>query len=475
VTRGTLPPGPGSPRAVQTLGWVTRPYPFMERCHRRYGDVFTVKVAQEGTWIFLAHPDAVKQVFTGDPEVFHAGEGNRVLRPVVGEHSVLLLDERPHMVQRKIMLPPFHGERMQRYGELMADIAAEEIQTWPRATTLPVAPSMQAITLEIIVRAVFGVTESERLVPLREALRDLLAFGTKPLAFLLVALLGPDRAARLGPARAAREKVDRLIYDEIARRRSEPDLEQREDILSLLLRARHEDGSAMSDEELHDELMTLLVAGHETTATALSWALERLARHPHALERLREEVDAGEEAYLDAVVKETLRLRPVLPIVVRKLTRPASVAGHDLPAGVTVAPCIYLLHRRPDVYPDPYSFRPERFLEQPAGTYTWIPFGGGVRRCLGASFAQFEMSTVLSVLVRELEVRAPRPERERVSRRAITLTPARGGEIVAHPRSRPARAPAPQTPRAVAATQPAPAPTRPDPSPAVAGAPPEAA
>ena len=424
---------------MQTLGWVTRPYAFMERCHRRYGDMFTVKVAQEGTWIFLVDPDAVKQVFTGDPETFHAGEGNRVLRPILGDNSVLLLDERAHMVQRKIMLPPFHGERMQRYGDLMAQIAAEEIRSWPRGVSMPVAPSMQAVTLEIIVRAVFGVTESERLVLLREALRNLLAFGTRASTFLLVALLGPDRAVRVGPAPAALGKVDRLIHEEIERRRSEPDLEQRQDILSLLLQARYEDGSAMSDEELRDELMTLLVAGHETTATALSWALERLVRHPHALRRLREEVDAGEDAYVDAVVKETLRLRPVLPIVVRKLTRPASVGGRDLPAGVTVAPCIYLLHRRPDVYPDPYSFRPERFLEQPAGTYTWIPFGGGIRRCLGASFAQFEMQTVLSVLVRELELRPARLEREPVSRRAVTLTPGRGGEIVAEPRATPGR------------------------------------
>jgi cytochrome P450 len=221
-----------------------------------------------------------------------------------------------------------------------------------------------------------------------------------------------------------------MLYDEIARRRADPDLEDREDILSLLLQARHEDGQPMTDVELRDELVTLLVAGHETTATALSWALERLVRHPAKLERLREEVRAGEDDYLDAVVKETLRLRPVLPLVVRKLTEPVEIGDYLLPEGTRVAPCIYLLHRREDVYPEPHAFSPERFLEQPAGTYTWIPFGGGVRRCLGASFAMFEMKQVLSALVERLEIAAAQPRSERVRRRQITLAPSRGGEVV---------------------------------------------
>jgi cytochrome P450 len=224
--------------------------------------------------------------------------------------------------------------------------------------------------------------------------------------------------------------TDEMLYDEIARRRADPGLAEREDILSLLLQAAHEDGRPMSDVELRDELVTLLVAGHETTATALSWALERLVRHPEKLVRLRDEVRAGEDDYLDAVVKETLRLRPVLPLVVRMLTEPVEIGDYLLPKGTRVAPCIYLVHRREDVYPQPHAFRPERFLEQPAGTYTWIPFGGGVRRCLGASFALFEMKQVLGALVGGLQIEAARPESERVRRRQITLAPSRGGEVV---------------------------------------------
>jgi cytochrome P450 len=253
---------------------------------------------------------------------------------------------------------------------------------------------------------------------------------------MAVALVGPHRAAGLRPFRRALETVDEVVYDVIRDRRGAADLDQRDDILSLLMQARHEDGRPMADVELRDELMTLLIAGHETTATGLSWALERLLRHPGKLARLREEVEAGEDAYAEAVVRETLRLRPVLPLVVRRLTQPVTIAGYDLPAGVTVSPCIYLIHRRADVYPDPAAFRPERFIEQPPGTYTWIPFGGGVRRCLGASFALFEMKTVLSVLVSNLDLRPARARSERVRRRAITLAPEHGAEIVVGSRTR---------------------------------------
>jgi cytochrome P450 len=328
------------------------------------------------------------------------------------------------------MLPAFHGERMQRYGDLIAAIASEEISRWPQDTAMPVAPRMQALTLEVIMRVVFGVTDAERLRELRARLQAMLRLGTDPRTWMAFALLGPGRITRVKMFRRVLDAVDELIYDELRHRRTEAEGEQRDDILSLLLEARHEDGSAMTDVELRDELMTLLVAGHETTATAMSWTVERLLRHHDKLARLRADVEAGEDDYLDAVIKETLRLRPVLPIVVRRLTRHARVAGHDLPAGVKVAPCIHLIHRRPDIYPDPAAFRPERFLAQPPGTYTWIPFGGGVRRCLGASFALFEMQTVLSVLVRELELRAPQPTSEPVRRRAITLAPGRGAEVL---------------------------------------------
>jgi len=407
--------------------------PFMERCHARYGDIFTVKIAHEGTWVMVAHPDMVKQVFTGDPAVFHAGEGNVILRPLVGSNSVLQLDDAPHMAQRKLLLPPFHGERMQRYGDLLAEIAEAEIDGWPAGTPFSLWPRMQAITLEVILRAVFGLDEGERLEALRARLRQLLEASTSTSTMALLAFLGPERVTRLPMFRRELDPVDELIYAQIRERRADPGLAEREDILSLLLQARHEDGRPMSDEELRDELVTLLVAGHETTATSLAWSIERLVRHPGKLERLRGEVAAGQEEYLDAVCKETLRLRPVLPVVARVLKQEVEIGGYRLRPGVTVTPCIHLIHRRPDIYPEPREFRPERFLANPAGTYTWIPFGGGVRRCLGATFALFEMRQVLSSVVSRVELRPATRAGERVTRRAITLSPERGTQVVSRP------------------------------------------
>ena len=433
-----LPPGPKLPQAVQTLGWVTRPGPWLDRLHRRYGDAFTLRIVNEGTWVMLSDPEAIKQVFTADPKLLHAGEANKILRPLVGPRSVLLLDEGEHMTQRKLLLPPFHGERMKAYGDLMTAVAEEEIASWPASRPVATRPAMQRITLEIVMRAIFGLQAGAEREGLRRALLAMLdwTMDTRRLALLIV--LGPDRIGRLPTYRRVMGTLDEIVHAVIAERRAQGDLGDRADILSMLLGATHDDGSPMTDEELRDELVTLLVAGHETTATALSWALERLARHPTAWRRLRE----GDEEYLDAVVKETLRLRPVLPIVVRRLTAPMTIGGFDLPAGVSVAPCIQLVHRRPDVYPEPRAFRPERFLERPAGTYTWIPFGGGVRRCLGASFAQFEMAAVLRVLARRAAALTPdRPAPERVARRSITLVPAREGQVAIDPAPVPAAEP----------------------------------
>ena len=408
----------------------------MEDCARRYGDMFTLKITNEGTWVFVTDPGVVKEIFRGDPRLLHAGEANVVLLPVLGSHSLLLLDEDAHMAQRKLMLPSFHGARMRGYEQTMAEVAAREIDRWPAGEPLSTWPTMQAITLEVIMRTVFGVTDSERLQRLGHVLRSSLSWATDPRRLAQLALLGPHRVAERGTLQRALQPTDDLIFEEIRSRRDAPDLEQRDDVLSLLLQARHDDGSAMSDQELRDELMTLLVAGHETSATALAWALEALSRHPAALSRLRDEVDAGgDDAYLDAVVQETLRLRPVIALVLRRLTEPMEIGGRLLPAGVNVAPCIYLMHRRPDVYDEPRAFRPERFLEQPPGTYTWIPFGGGVRRCLGASFAQFEIKVVLRELVARLEIRPARPQPERRVRRAIVFAPSRGGELVVERRA----------------------------------------
>ena len=425
-----LPPGPDWSVVRSTQRWWRRPLQTLEECRARYGDIFSYRIAHEGTWVFLSDPEAIKQVFTGDPRLLHAGEANTVLLPVLGEHSVLLLDEPAHMKERKLMLPPFHGKRMQAYRDVMTEVAVAEIERWPAEEPVRMRPRMQAMTLEIILRAVFGVGEGERLTRLRDQLRSTLNLISNPRRALFLVMLGPERIRRFPPFRRHIDRVDRLLFEEIAARRGAPDLADRDDILSLLLQAEHEDGRAMSDRELRDELMTLLVAGHETTATGLSWAVELLARHPAELDRLETEVAAGGDTYLDAVIKETLRLRPVIALVLRKLVEPMEIGGRLLPAGVSVAPSIYLVHRRPEVYPEPERFRPERFIEQPAGTYTWIPFGGGVRRCLGGAFAEFEMAIVLRELVARRRLR-PVGEPEHSVRSTITNVPNRGAEVLA--------------------------------------------
>ena len=414
----------------------------LDTCQARFGDMFTLKIANEGTWVVTSDPEVVKQVFTGDPRLLHAGEANRILLPILGPDSVLLLDDAPHLAQRRLMLPAFHGERMQRYGALMADVAAAEIERWPIGEPYPLRPRMQALTLEIILRAVFGVSEGPRMEALRQELRRLLDIVTNPLNGVVLLALGPDRLARLGRFQREIARVNRPIFEEIADRRTAADLTERDDIMSLLLQATHEDGSPMSDSELRDELVTLIVAGHETTANALAWAVERLCRHPAQMQRLTEDVRAGESAYLQAVIQETLRLRPVISIVLRRLVEPMELGGRLLPAGVSIVPSIHLIHRRPDIYPEPNEFRPERFLEtseglaggqvggRAANSYTWIPFGGGIHRCLGAAFAQFEMEVVLRELVLRRTLAPSRPQSERVYRRAITETPRHDAEVL---------------------------------------------
>jgi cytochrome P450 len=319
---------------------------------------------------------------------------------------------------------------MQAYGAQMAEIAAREIESWPTGVPYKLRPRMQAITLEIVLETVFGIHGGERMDQLRVALRDFLDLTTDPKVLLPVLTIGPDRINRIPAFRRRVERVDELIGLEMAERRAAEDLAEREDVLSMLLLARHEDGSPMSDAEIRDELLTLLVAGHETTATALSWAMERLTRHPEKLERLRAEAQAGGEDYLTATIQETLRLRPVIVVVLRKLTEPVELGGYELPAGASAVPCIHLIHRDPEIYPEPDQFLPERFLDNPPGTYTWIPFGGGVRRCLGAAFAQFEMAVVLRELVRRYQIEPANPASERPFRRAITETPRHDATVI---------------------------------------------
>src|ERR1700742_4431016 len=430
ATQAGLPPAPRMPRPVQTAIWSRQAQWMLAQSRRRLGPTFTLEIAYEGKWVIVSDPEMIKQVFTGDPKVFHAGEGNEILRPLLGEFSLLTLDEDAHMSQRKLLLPPFHGRRMAGYEETMREIAAREIESWPTGVPYRLRPRMQAMTLEIIIETVFGVHGGARLDELRAALRDFLDMLTNPRMLAPILTLGTDRLRAYPPFRRRVDRVAGLILGEIAERRVAADLEERDDILSLMVGARHEDGSPMSDAEIHDELLTLLVAGHETTATALSWAVERLIRHPDKLARLRAEVEAGEDAYLTATIQETLRLRPVISIVIRRLTEAIELGGYELPAGVAVVPSIHLIHRDPTIYPDPESFRPERFLETPPGTYTWIPFGGGVRRCLGAAFAQQEMAIVLRELVARRKIRPADPAPERPFRRAITETPRHNTEVV---------------------------------------------
>ena len=429
-----LPPGPSGPPPLVFANFLRRPGGFLEECRERYGTPFTVRLSSERTIVITDDPVAIKQVFTSDPTKLLAGVANVVLRPLLGPRSVLTLDDPEHMRQRKLLLPPFHGERMELYAEAVGDAAERAIASWPVGEPFAVQPSMQAMTLEVIMRAIFGVTDRARLDQIAGPLRRLLdSMGDSKRLFLLQ-VASSKRNGPLSPWRQFRKQLlhpaDRVLYEEIAARRADPEGERREDILSLLLAARDEDGQALTDAELRDELMTLLLAGHETTATALSWTLERLVRHPDMLSRLTEELRAGEgDEYLDAVIKESLRLRPVVPAVARYLTEPTELGGRVYPAGVHINPSIYLTHRRPDIYPEPAAFRPERFLERPAGTYEWIPFGGGTRRCLGASFALYEMKLALTAILRGVDLATTTEPDERIGRRAITFTPGSGGKI----------------------------------------------
>jgi len=405
--------------------------PFFERCRARYGNRFTIRLIGTPPFVMLADPGEVKEVFTAPPDVLHPGQGARILQPVIGRNSVILLDEDAHLAQRRLMLPAFHGEQVERLTALMAQVAHAEIDRWPREEPVALHPRLQALTLEVILRTVFGLDEGERLALLRDRLTSVLAVGASPVSML------PPVQRDLGPLTPwgrfvrLRDEVDAELFALIDERRAAAG--ERDDVLSLLLGARHEDGSPMSPHELRDELMTLLVAGHETTASELAFAFERLVRAPAALARLTEEVAAGDgDGYLTATVQETLRRRPVLPNAAPRLVmEEIEVGGWRYPPGVCLVPNAYLVHHDPAIYPDPYAFRPERFLDRPPDTYTWIPFGGGRRRCLGATFATVEMKVVLHAVLERTQPRAAGDGRLELSRRrSITLSPREGAQVV---------------------------------------------
>jgi cytochrome P450 len=433
--RAELPPGPRYPSMVQGMAFWTRPLASLERWRDRYGKRFTIRLPGAPPSTMLSDPADVKQVYTAPPDVLHPGEGARVLQPVVGSNSVILLDERQHMEQRKLMLPAFHGERMARLTDLMEEVAEREVDAWPRNTRIEMHPRMQALTLEIILRAVFGLEPGERLEALRERLQAMLSFGDKWIS--LVPPPPDSLAARIGERVGPfvqfvrlQEQADELIFEQIHERRRAATAG--DDVLSMLLDARHEDGTPMDDQELRDELMTLLVAGHETTASTLAWAFVRLTSHPDVVDQIVSEAAADDgDAYLTATIQEVLRRRPVLPNNAPRLVmKPVEIGDWTYPPGAAVVPNAYLIHHDRDVYEDPYAFRPERFLDESPGTYTWIPFGGGRRRCLGASFAMLEMKIVLRSVLGARELRPTGDGMELPRRRNITIMPAHGAVAV---------------------------------------------
>ena len=432
-----LPPGPTEPPAIQTARWLLRPIAFLESARRRYGDSFSLTfLGFTQPMVMLSDPAAIQALYTNPKHALPPGR-TIALMPVMGPRSVLLLEGAEHLARRKVMLPPFHGERMQAYEEVVREIAVAEIESWQDGAEFSLHPRMQAITLEVILRAVFGVTDEARRERLRFLLPQLLDSTASPsLQFKVLLSRRFERMDPLGFLRELSAEIDDLLYAEIAERRADPELEQRQDILSLLALAKFEDGAGMSDSELRDQLVTLLLAGHETTATALAWSADLLMRNPHTLDRLSAEVDAENgDAYLRAVISESLRLRPVVPLAGRRLTSDLEVDGLKLPAGTDVSPAIWLTHTRPDLYPEPYAFRPERFLDGRPTTYGWIPFGGGVRRCLGAAFAEFEMRVVLTEMLRRRTLSPASAHAERVTRRNVTFSPRNGTRVTTRSRA----------------------------------------
>ena len=419
-----LPPGPRAPAAWQTVAWMARPAAFMRRIHERFGDPVTIRMYwTDEPMVLFSHPDAVRDIFKLDPAIAPAGQSWEFLRPFAGEHSILLLDGDEHMAERRAMQVPFHGERMRAFGPVIADLARRELGTWSgRVTTLD---RMRELTLEIILRVVLGARGDDETARLRHAVDTTLESVRSMPRMLSMALVQRDLGPRSpwGRFRIAVERFDALLLDVVARRRADPGDDS---VLSFLLEQRDEQGRPPTDRHLRDQLVALLVGGHDSSASALAWAFERLARHPAVHARLRD----GDPAYLEAVVKESLRVRPSLTIAPRRLLTPVDIAGHTVPAGVHVAACIWLALRREDLWPDAAAFRPERWLERPRpNPLSWIPFGGGVRRCTGAPFAEMEMREVLRAAA-DLRIRPVRAEPERARRSMLVVVPDRGGEVL---------------------------------------------
>jgi cytochrome P450 family 135 len=429
----TTPPGPPLPPLIQTLGFLSGEPRFLEWSRRRYGNVVWFRTLFDPGFAMVFDPALVRDVFQAPPNQLRAGEANAPLSMVLGPRSVLVLDGAEHLRHRRLMLPPFHGRRLAAHEEAMRAAADRSIDAWPVGRDFALLPHMYVLTLDVIATAVFGIEEDERREELKRRIRTFLETAGRPWRVILLLLTRgrarDEKAARQFEQR--RRAMDELIAEEIERRRAAPDLEERDDALSLLLLARDEDGNGLTDAEVRDELVTLLVAGHETTAAGLAWTLDLVHRNPAVLERARAAVADGDSAYLDAVVKESLRIRPVVPGVGRTVREePFEVGGYSIPVGVDINPSIRTMHQSADLYPAPREFRPERFLGDDApDTYTWIPFGGGTRRCLGASFALLEMRTVLARVLARAELEPVGRGQERVTRRGVTMVPRHGARM----------------------------------------------
>jgi cytochrome P450 len=424
-----LPPGPRRPAFLQTLEWIFDPERFMRRCGRRYGGAFTARLGPSADVVFLSEPAAVRTVFHGTPEETNMGDINGLFRRVLGTNSLLVIDGDEHLRQRRLLLPPFHGERIAEHYGAMVQAAEDDVADWPVGEPFAVQPRMQAMTLNVILAAVFGLQAGERRDRLRILLARLLELNTTLATTLPQLRIELGGRSPWGKLMRCTAEVDAAVYEEIARRREQAD--RPNDVLSRLLDAQDAaDGEGMSDRELRDQLLTMLVAGHETTATALAWTFERLLRHPPVMVRTKAELAEGSTTYLDAVIKETLRLRPVVPITARKITVPFEVEGRVYEPGTVLMPCMFLLHRDPDVYDRPEEFLPERFVGWSPPPYSWIPFGGGVRRCLGSGFALAEMRAVMQTVLARVELAAETARSERIVRRAFTISPGDGGRVL---------------------------------------------
>ena len=430
IASTALPPGPRLPQWVQLIVFMRYWAQFVTACRRRYGKVFTIRAAMAPPMVYVSDPAEIKKVFAGDPSIFHAGEANAMLGGLLGDTSVLVIDDDVHRERRRLMLPPFHRDAVARQAGLMAEIAATNIAGWSVGRPFAVVPKMSEITLEVILRTVIGASDPARLAALRAVMPKLLNVGL----WASFAIARPElQRRRLWRAlRDRMQEADRLLYAEIAERRADPNLAERTDVLAMLVRATEEDGRALSDRELRDQLMTLLVAGHDTTATGLSWTLERLTRHPTILDKAVQAADAEDSAgdeYLDAVAKETLRIRPVVFDVGRALKEPVELAGYQLPAGVMVVPAIGLVHSDSQVYPDAERFDPDRMVGATLSPTTWFPFGGGNRRCLGATFAMVEMRVVLREILRRVELATTTAPSETQRVKHVIMVPRNGGRI----------------------------------------------